>query len=101
MRMPHGSRSPNCPTPQPTPYNIPLVGPPLQSSLAPKTVLVTNFPTQQDHAARYLAVGPDNKLYVGVGELQGSQTTREWLVRCLCWRGCGCMVLHDHLGAAC
>eukprot|EP00887_Chlorella_sp_A99_P002455 scaffold10.g2455.t1 len=36
-------------------------------SLARSTVILDDFPQQQDHAARYIAVGPDGKLYVGVG----------------------------------
>lgn len=34
-------------------------------------MIVDNFPQQQDHTARYIAVGPDNKLYVGVGASGG------------------------------
>ena len=35
---------------------------------AASTVLVDDFPSQRSHAPRYLAMGPDHKLYVGVGE---------------------------------
>ncbi|KAI7843528.1 hypothetical protein COHA_002770 [Chlorella ohadii] len=36
-------------------------------NLAKGTVLLDTFPQQQDHAARYIAVGPDGWLYIGVG----------------------------------